>query len=97
MLETLRQREPLPRIQINPADAEERDITEGDKVSISSPIGEINMYAWVTDIVAPSVVHVFHGWAEANVKELIPDTGLDPISGYPPFKSSLCEVRKAGD
>jgi anaerobic selenocysteine-containing dehydrogenase len=69
-------------------------VPEADDVSISSPNGEIKMYAWLTDIVVPGVVHVFHGWPEVNVNALISDTGLDPISGYPPFKSSLCEVGK---
>ena len=59
-----------------------------------SPLGRIEMTAWVTGIVLRGVVHAFHGWEGHNVNQLIPDTGLDPISGYPPFKSSLCEVRK---
>ena len=52
----------------------------------------VKFQAWITDVMPPGVVHAFHGWAEANVNELIPDEGLDPISGFPPFKSSLCEV-----
>ena len=31
---------------------------------------------------------------DESLNELIPDEGLDPISGFPPFKSSLCQVRK---
>jgi anaerobic selenocysteine-containing dehydrogenase len=50
------------------------------------------MKAWVTSIVPAGVVHCPHGWPGANVNELIPDDGLDPISGFPPFKSSLCQV-----
>jgi anaerobic selenocysteine-containing dehydrogenase len=92
-LPTLREREPEPRLQINPADAADRDIEDGDRVCISSPLGEVAMKAWITEVVAPGVVSAPHGWSEANVNLLVPDEGLDPISGFPPFKSSLCQVR----
>jgi len=94
-LETLSKREPHPRVQMSPADAEARGIEDDDDVSISSPVGEIRMKAWVTDIVMPGVVHAPHGWEVANVNSLYPDDNLDPISGYPTFKSSLCQVVKA--
>jgi anaerobic selenocysteine-containing dehydrogenase len=95
-LETLRQREREPRLQISPVDAEARGIRNDDWIETSSPIGSITLKAWVTESVPAGMVHAFHGWAEANVNELIPDEGLDPISGFPPFKSSLCQVRKRG-
>jgi len=94
-LKTLRDREPDARLQIHPFDAESRHIRDGEIVEVSSPIGAIEMKAWVTDIVPAGVVHAFHGWEGHNINELIPDTGLDPISGFPPFKSSLCQVRRA--
>jgi anaerobic selenocysteine-containing dehydrogenase len=93
MLETLRKREPDPRLQISPEDALARDIRDGDPIQVSSPTGKIEVKAWVTEIMAPGVVHGFHGWAGANINSLIPDgEALDPISGYPPFKSCLCQV-----
>lgn len=92
---SLRKREPVPRVQISPADAEARGIQEGNEVAVSSPLGRIVMTAWVTSMVPAGVVHCPHGWPEANVNELVPDAGLDPISGFPPFKSSLCQVARA--
>jgi anaerobic selenocysteine-containing dehydrogenase len=94
-LETLREREPEARLQINPIDAESRNIEDGDCIAVTSPLGSIEMKAWVTDIVPQGVVHAVHGWAGHNINELIPDEGLDPISGFPPFKSNLCEVLPA--
>ncbi|MBT7956375.1 MAG: molybdopterin-dependent oxidoreductase, partial [Rhodospirillaceae bacterium] len=95
-LETLRVREPEPRAQINPEDAAERGIQDGDRMEIASPLGRIEVTAWVTDAILKGVVHAPHGWAEANCNALIPDgEALDPITGYPPFKSSLCQVTRA--
>ncbi len=95
-LVTLKSREPDPRVQINPADAAARAVEEGDWIEISSPAGKIEMRAWVTDEVAPGVVHAVHGWETANINELVPDSGLDPISGFPPFGSGLCQVARTG-
>jgi anaerobic selenocysteine-containing dehydrogenase len=95
-LPTSRRRDPEPRVQMNPEDAATRGIREGDPVRLSSPLGSVTMKACVTDAVPPGVVCAPHGWAEADVNLLIPDEGLDPITGFPPFRSSLCQVaRKA--
>lgn len=94
-LKTLVDREPDPRVELHVDDAVKRGIHHGDWVDVSSPLGSIRMRAALTEDILPGVAHAFHGWASANVNELIPDEGLDPISGFPPFKSSLCEIRKA--
>ncbi len=87
--------DPKPRIQLHPEDAANRSISEGDSVWVSSPRGAVKFVAAVTDIMKPGVVHCFHGWNEANINELTDHTTLDPISGFPAFKSLLCEVKAA--
>lgn len=84
--------DPRPRVQIHPDDAQTRNIKTGDKVQIRSPRGLVEFYAEVTDRMKPGVVHCFHGWNNANINELTDGAALDPISGFPPFKSSLCEI-----
>lgn len=86
--------DPVPRAQIHPSDAETRGIQHGDSIMISSPRGQVKFSADVTDRVKPGVVHCFHGWNQANINELTDDSTLDPISGFPPFKSLLCQVTK---
>ncbi|OQX02848.1 MAG: molybdopterin oxidoreductase [Thiothrix lacustris] len=86
--------DPYPRVQIHPDDAAARGIAEGDTVKIRSRRGSVTFRAAVTDIMKPGVVHCFHGWNNANINELTDDTQLDPISGFPPFKSLLCEVSR---
>jgi anaerobic selenocysteine-containing dehydrogenase len=92
-LKTLLAREPDPRVQIHPEDAASRGISDCEWVEIASPLGAITMRAWLTDVVTPGVVHTVHSRVGHDINELIPDDGLDPISGFPPLKSNLCEVR----
>ncbi|PRR75042.1 molybdopterin-containing oxidoreductase family protein [Neomoorella humiferrea] len=84
---------PEPVVRINPKDAAARGIKDGDDVILASPHGEIKLKASVTNIVLPGVIDVFHGWPQANVNMLVP-RNFDPISGYPPYKEGLCEVKK---
>jgi anaerobic selenocysteine-containing dehydrogenase len=54
------------------------------------------MMANVTDAILTGVVSLPHHWpGEANVNALVDDKNLDPISGFPAFKSQLCQVNKA--
>ncbi len=92
----LRRLMPDPLADINPIDAAPRNIISGDTVVISSPRGSIKMKANVTDTILFGVVSIPHHWpAEANANILVDDATLDPISGFPPFKSQLCQVKKA--
>jgi len=97
-LSWLRELMPHPIANINPEDAEERNIREGDLVAVENNHGKIRVYAHLTYIIHPGVVDVFHGWAmvpEAHVNVLIPRV-FDPISGFPAYKVGLCQVYKVG-
>jgi len=92
----LRKMVPEPLVEIHPYDARPRDIKSGDVVIVSSPRGRMKIKADVTDIILPGVVMIPHQWSgEANVNILVDDQNLDPISGFGPFKSQLCQVTKA--
>lgn len=88
----LKNLDPHPRIQINTHDASKRGIENGAKVVISSFRGTLEMIAEVTDTILSGVVHAYHGWNSANINVLTDDAQLDPISGFPAYKSTLCEV-----
>ncbi len=91
----LRRLMPDPLVDINPTDAAPRGIKTGDSVTISSPRGSIRMKANVTDSILEGVVSLPHHWpGDANVNTLVDDTSLDPISGFLPCKSQLCQVAK---
>jgi anaerobic selenocysteine-containing dehydrogenase len=65
-------------------------------VEVSSLRGKVRLKAEVTDIIIPGAVHIPHHWSdEANVNILVDDEALDPISGFAPFKSQLCQITRA--
>ncbi len=93
---SLRQLMPEPLVDIHPDDARSRKIESGNHVMIVSPRGSIMMRANVTDAILPGVINIPHDWpGAANANSLIDDKNLDPISGFAPLKSTLCNVLRA--
>lgn len=91
-LESLRQLYPGPRVDINPQDARPRKIQQGGRVMLKTARGVITAEANVTGEVPEGVVHMAHGWPQADVNLLTDSENLDPISGFPAFKGLLCQV-----
>ncbi len=85
---------PDPLIDMNPADARTRGIAEGDKISLSTPKGSLSLLARLTETVPQGVVSVYHNLPGADINTLIEHDYRDPISGFPGFKSLLCQVEK---
>jgi anaerobic selenocysteine-containing dehydrogenase len=85
------QRDPL--LMIHPKDAAKRHIKRGDDIIVKSAWGQIRVKAKPTVMVQPGVVSMMHGWAKANVNELVPRQ-FDPISGYASYKEVPCEALK---
>jgi len=64
-------------------------------VIVEGPRGSINVKANLTELAMPGVVHVYQGWVDDADINLICGRTFDPISGFPSFKSEICEVKKA--
>jgi anaerobic selenocysteine-containing dehydrogenase len=96
-LDWTRSLRPDPMVDMNPQDARDRSIAQEDWVNLSTPRGSMRVRANLTEMVPPGVVNMYHGYPEASVNLLIDPDYLDPISGYPGFKSLLCEVKKLID
>ncbi len=90
----LRRMRPDPMVDINPADARARGLEHNQWVALATPRGSLRVRANVTEYVPPGVVSMIYGFPSADINELIDPDYRDPISGYPGFKSLLCEVRK---
>lgn len=85
---------PEPAADINPLDGKKLGILQGDQIKIATPKGEITVKANLTNTVLPGVVHMYHAYAEADVNSLMEADYLDPLSGYPGYKSFLCKIEK---
>ncbi len=94
---------PEPTVEINRADAAARGIKSGDLVEVRTPRGAVPFRARVTDDIVTGAVECNMGggtpvgskaWQEWNVNELTDIENYDEISGFPVYKSLLCEVRK---
>ena len=85
---------PEPVVRLHPKDAEARGIADGDPVRVFNQFGEVAMKAEVSNIVLPGAVDVIHGWQQADIN-LLTSRDFCPITGFPPFRSGLCEVAKA--
>jgi anaerobic selenocysteine-containing dehydrogenase len=83
-----------PSVDINPKDAEERNITAGDWVVLSTPRASVEVRANLTEVVPPGVVNAYHGQTDVEINRLIDPDYRDPISGFPGFKSLLCQIEK---
>lgn len=90
----IRNLRPDPMVDINPLDAHDRDLSTGDWVELSTQRGLLRVKANLTEIVPQGTVNIYHGYPEADINQLIEPDYVDPISGYPGFKSLLCEVTK---
>lgn len=89
----LKNLEPAAQLSMHPDDAAARGLSEGDEIIISSPVGEVEAVLHLDQSCRRGVVNIFHGNREADANDLISDRYLDPISGFPGYKSYLCEVR----
>lgn len=85
---------PRARAEIPPALAEPLGIETGDWVAVVSPHGRIELEALVTDRVHPETVLLGGGWSSANANLLTDGDALDPISGFPAFRSAICRLEK---
>lgn len=88
---------PEPAVDMHPGDGEKLGVGQGDTVRLSTPKGAIVVQANLTLMVQPGVVHMYHAYPDADVNTLIAADYLDPISGYPGFRSLLCRIEKVKD
>lgn len=91
----LRKHAPEPLMQMHPQTAAAFGMQDGDRTVVDSLRGSIAIKVFLDEGIIPGVVHIPHGWHEANCNRLTDDMARDRISGFPAFKSSLCRVRKA--
>jgi cysteine desulfurase NifS len=97
----LSRKRPEPTVTINTEDARERDIENGDQVVVRTNRGAVKMRALVTDDIVKGAIDANMGgggpvgpkaWQECNINDLTDLERYDPISGFPVYKTLLCDV-----
>ncbi|MEE9140114.1 MAG: IscS subfamily cysteine desulfurase [Alphaproteobacteria bacterium] len=92
---------PEPTVELNLEDARERGIGDGDLVEVRTPRGAVPFRVQVTEDIVRGAIECNMGggtpvgpkaWQEWNVNELTDINNYDEISGFPVFKSLLCDV-----
>ncbi len=100
-VEGLKDKLPEPTVWINKEDADERNISTADGVWVESPRGRVRYQAIVTDNIVRGNVDANMGgggplgseaWRNCNINELTNLYHVDPISGFPVYKTLLCQV-----
>ena len=83
-----------PSVDLSPSDAASLGVDSGDELLLTTPSGSVRVRANPTRMVLPGVIHLYHDWPSANANSLLAKNYLDPISGFPGYKSSLCALKK---
>ena len=86
---------PQPQVRAHPDAARAAGVADGEQVELISPLGRVKMRLVVTTDVHPELAVADAGWEEANVNLLHDASRLDPISGFPAFRSGVCRLERA--
>jgi len=85
-------------IDIHPADASEKAISDGDTVKVETPRGHITMKARISDVVHQGAIRIAWGWGEFcldyNLNNLTDDDQRSAVTGTPSNRSFMCRITK---
>ena len=89
----LEQESPEAYVEVNPDDATELGVSDGEQVKVVSRRGEIQTKAWVTDRVPRGLVFAPFHYAEAAANVLT-NPAFDPACKMPEFKVCAIKIEK---
>ena len=107
-IESLRNIDPWPIVEIHPETAAKYGIEDGGWVEIENQFGHCREKARVTPTVDPRVVHAQHGWwfpeqdgeapnyfgvFKAQINNLMPHEHIGKLGLGAPYKCLLCKIR----
>lgn len=88
----VRRKMPSPIARVHPETAARAGLEDGHLARVSSPHGAIEIEIALDARIHREVVALPAGWAEANANVLTDDRALDPISGFPAYRSTVCRI-----
>lgn len=86
--------EKYPLVEIHPNDAKKYGLAEGDLVTLSTPVGSMDFVLAENSGTLQGIVNIYHGAGDKDINYIMDDNYLDPISGFPGFKSYCCRLEK---
>ena len=89
--------QPDSMADIHPGDAKALGLRQGDRVALETAYGSIRLKANLTYMAKQGTVFVFQDYPDADVNSIISPDHLDPISGFPGYRSVRCRVRPADE
>ena len=81
-------------LMINPADARQNGILDGDMVCVESPRGKVDIKARITDEVKPGILSSTFHFPEIMLN-IITSSVSDSLAMCPEYKVVSCRIRKA--
>jgi anaerobic selenocysteine-containing dehydrogenase len=93
-VQALRKVAPEPIAEIHPDTARKYGVADSDMMTVETVKGQIAIRTKTTADLAPGIVSIPHGWAEANANLLTELEPRDPITGYTEMKALLCRIKK---
>ncbi len=85
---------PYPMVDLNPKDARDLSIRQEEDVVLESAYGSICLKANLTYMVDQGAVFMYQDYKDADVNSIIGENHLDPISGFPGYRSVRCRITK---
>ena len=84
-------------MEIHPDDAQKYNIADGDLVTLTTPVGAMDLVLSENTSTLKGTVNIYHGAGTDDINYIMDDNYLDPISGFPGFKSYCCRLSKKED
>ncbi len=81
-------------LMINPADAKQNGIADGDMICVESPRGKVDIKAYVTDEIKPGILSSTFHFPEVMLNIITSDVS-DTMAMCPEYKVVTCRIRKA--
>ena len=81
---------------MNPGDARQLGIENGERVRVTSEIGSVEVRVQIVNAeqILRGFVEIPHGWQNGNVNLVTYDNINDPISGFPLLKAIPVRIEK---
>lgn len=86
--------EAYPLVEIHPEDAKKCGLADGDIVTLTTPVGSMEFTLSENSGTLKGTVNIYHGAGADDINYILDDDYLDPISGFPGYKSYCCRLER---